>query len=458
MIKNNWLQDFKSKLDNGNLVYNSALKPIAYYEPKVDNSEYSLHIPVSHFKDDQQIHVTEDITIDVLDLDKHFKKTKLPYLETVLMNRKYIDKTLIVDNEILDKYQLGYHVVFLDGSVDLATHFYDQAPLLDNFFNKDYQHLILENLAGCLIFLNPDNSYFCAVPCLQSNDVNHDAYDHIDVSVQQIQQVLEPVPLMRIGKIYPFFMFFTYDLNLSYPQTEQFRQYFKSIKKPIAMLTYAGRSKSTRYLDQYKLISQYCITNTKPDKTDLGKWQTYGEILQHLAMYQEESMVDYLQKHSDFFITDTGEFKVKFDIFLPNVTKIINKHLNNHFHNVHNWSEDFTYIANHRAYQIVTVAGYTQTFVDSDNADNAIPLRVAESAKVTSIDIKLPDDLSQPKDAAMEPIMHNNGVTGALLSLSGSKQKFYYQNHRLITIHRIMPNVGLALGKNMIMEGIVGRI
>ena len=455
MTKQNWLQDFKSKLNNGNVIYNPTLKPIAYYEPKVDNSEYSLHIPIFHFKDDKQIHATEDITIDVLDLDKHLKQTKQPYLETVLMNRKYIDKTLIVDNEILDKYQLGYHVVYLDGSVDLATHFYDQVPVFGDVFNKDYQHLILENLAGCLIFLNPDNSYFCAIPCLQSNDVDHDAYDHINVTLQQIQEVLEPVPLMRIGKIYTFFMIFTYDLNLSYSQTEQFRQYFKSIKKPIAMLTYAGRSKSTHYLDQYKLISQYCTMKAKSENVNLGKSQVYEQILNHLAIYQEKNMVNCLQKHSDFFITDTGEFKVKFDISLPNVTKVINEHLNQHFHHVHHWSEDSTNIVNHRAYQIVAVKGYTQKFI---NSDYSISLHVADLAKVTSTDIELPDDLSQSKDAAMKPIMHNNGVTDALLSLSGSKQKFYYQNHRLITIHRIMPNVGFTFGKNMTMEGIVGRI
>ena len=150
-----WWPDFKDKLRNGTLKYSKQLKPIAYYAVEASDN---------NFADDRKIDLALNVCLDIVDVAKHLKLADKSYLEAVLMHKYYIKKLLVVENDILDKFNLGYHVVYIDGIGDFVTRFYDKIDPLSGSHSADLKENVLEQPAGCLIFLNQDNSYFCAIP------------------------------------------------------------------------------------------------------------------------------------------------------------------------------------------------------------------------------------------------------------------------------------------------------
>lgn len=459
-----WLPDFKDKLQNGTLKYSKQLKPIAYYA--VASSD-------NNFADDRKIDLALGACLDIVDVAKHLKLANKSYLEAVLMHKYYMKKILVVENDILDKYNLGYHVVYVDGISDFVTRFYDKIDPLSGSHSADLKENVLEQPAGCLIFLNPDNSYFCAIPCLRDDKVAPDLnmssnYYQAAATVDQIKAILKPVPLVCIDHIYPFVMHYAHINNMSLnQQVDVYRAYCHFTRRSdLFLVTYSGVNDNSS-LKGYKTIGSYSglvkyyldkckfhldENNPQSFSAYLNMVDRYKDVILHVIELHENYTAYYLKRHCSFGFDDDGNIAVKFDIPVPNVTKILNHHFRTQLDTIRYWSvmELTTFVD--RAY--VNVANYVYNEI-VHHPYNWMTIKAVEPAEVTSIDINLPTTLTNSQKASIQPLSHNDGLSDALLSLSGKTQKYYYYNQKLITFNRTNANY---LNKTMEIEGIVGEL
>lgn len=453
-----WWPDFKDKLRNGTLKYSKQLKPIAYYAVEASDN---------NFADDRKINLALNVCLDIVDVAKHLKLANKSYLEAVLMHKYYIKKLLVVENDILDKFNLGYHVVYIDGIGDFVTRFYDKIDPLSGSHSADLKENVLEQPAGCLIFLNPDNSYFCAIPCLQDDKaaselhINSNYYE-VDATVDQIKTILKPVPLVCIDHIYPFVMHYAHrnNMSLDHQQVDDFCAYCNFARRSDSFLvTYSGVNdnsslKGYKTIGSYSGLIKYYLDKNKAQSIHayLDMIDRYKDVILHVIELQENHTAYYLKKHCTFSFDDDGNIVVEFDIPVPNVTKILNRHFRTQLNNIRSWSvtELTTFVD--RAY--VNVANYVYNEI-VHHPYNWMTIKAVEPAEVTSIDINLPTTLTNSQKASIQPLSHNDGLSDALLSLSGKTQKYYYHNQKLITFNRTNDNY---LNKTMEIEGIVGKL
>ena len=210
------------------------------YQPQIPKMLfYSKENKRANLPIDQIVQLNDDLhsnrfhVIDIASLIKQKQKT----FEEVL-SQDLDDKAIVTNNNYLTKAKMPYHVILLDASQDYFYHYYpEQAakiPELEKEFpNKPKQtavdalsvkvhrqikmdQLLYQPVMYSLVFMNNDNSYFAALPCLLNDETdekvykNHDtervpSFKHFKMPIRQttlktIAKILEPMPLTEVNQ------------------------------------------------------------------------------------------------------------------------------------------------------------------------------------------------------------------------------------------------------------------
>ena len=210
------------------------------YQPQIPKMLfYSKENKRANLPIDQIVQLNDDLhsnrfhVIDLANLIKQKQKT----FEEVL-SQDLDDKAIVTNNNYLTKAKMPYHVILLDASQDYFYHYYpEQAakiPELEKEFpNKPKQtavdalsvkvhrqikmdQLLYQPVMYSLVFMNNDNSYFAALPCLLNDETdekvykNHDtervpSFKHFKMPIRQttlktIAKILEPMPLTEVNQ------------------------------------------------------------------------------------------------------------------------------------------------------------------------------------------------------------------------------------------------------------------
>ena len=135
----------------------------------------------------------------LVDVFKHLRRLKTNLIDVALYTQpQYNQLLLVTDNHILDYCQAQYQVALLDATEDyFLNHYLDCA-------NNNEPHNF-KYTTQCLVFIASDGSYFLALPCSCSETdlltaplVNQQV---IKTTVEQIEQILDPIPLLRTEQI-----------------------------------------------------------------------------------------------------------------------------------------------------------------------------------------------------------------------------------------------------------------
>ena len=130
---------------------------------------------------------------------KHLKRLKTNLIDVALYTQpQYNHLLLVTDNHILDYCQTHYQVALLDATEDYFLNHYLDCATNDEPHNLKYT-------TQCLVFIASDGSYFLALPCSCTETDMLTAplvqQQVIKTTVKQIEQILDPVPLLRMGQI-----------------------------------------------------------------------------------------------------------------------------------------------------------------------------------------------------------------------------------------------------------------
>lgn len=454
MEKEAWLQDFEAKLKQNKLIYRPELKPLAYYQWLDKNApEYQTQL----YKTDKLIMTSESYAIVQLDLKSRLHKGAC--LESVLLNRKYVCKPLVINNQLLDDNDLGYHVVYLDGAMDFINHYYEKAlTYQDNVKNSTVYSQYLAKTIGCLLFLNSDNSYFMALPCIMTADlaltgnVTYDlSYQNIkfdklaiayaNTTINQIEQLLKPVPLYEYKGCYPFRLYLTVADTIGDPT-----------------LAYQAS-----YLIHNEAVIDYedgVYNQWVYDKTDIKPMMQWGNVVKAANTNQKffnlllfNSLLycnvirqnDYLHYYLDdtfqtvrisdlIKVNEQGLIEFNFIPFGPSfplISKCLSDHLNQHLHSLSyplNIKTSFNEIGQRELCSFLTEI---EKLLD----DNEITqITVPESMKIEKKELAVPPAMKANQSSAGKPLTTNKNFMSALTSISVQNQKFYYLNNHLLTI------------------------
>lgn len=136
----------------------------------------------------------------------HLKHYKTNLIDVMFYTQKQYQKLLLViNNKILAYCKAHYQVALLDATADYFLNYY--LDCTRQSVPDDLQHTL-----QCLVFINPDGSYFLALPCICNENELIDAQAAmimtkttpnaiIKTTVKQIEQLLDPIPLLRTAQI-----------------------------------------------------------------------------------------------------------------------------------------------------------------------------------------------------------------------------------------------------------------
>lgn len=146
----------------------------------------------------------------LVDVFKHLRRLKSNLIDVALYTQpQYSHLLLVTDNHILDYCQTHYQVALLDATDDYFLNHYLDCTLKNEPHNLKYT-------TQCLVFIASDGSYFLALPCSCTETDLLTArlaqQQVIKTTVEQIEQILDPIPLLRTEQISW--------LQLSYVETE----------------------------------------------------------------------------------------------------------------------------------------------------------------------------------------------------------------------------------------------
>ena len=249
---------------------------------------------IGHLKGDVQLQneSADPKKLNKVHLFKHLNKRTQATVDMVL-SRKYLfyNNTIITDNKILERFQADYHVVLLDATADYIRHYLirdmdESEKLLGQLFYYPTVNTVLQ----CLLFVKNDHTYFLALPCffsetgvVGSKTIN---LDILNVSYQQLNELLKPIPLLEIAG-------------------------FKPLRLVIGMRT---QSLEHNYNSDQPHYFGFRYENTYQDKTS-NAWQKYNdylhsefttskkmakdciEILDDLASKNMALIINYLRDH-----------------------------------------------------------------------------------------------------------------------------------------------------------------
>lgn len=449
MENESWLQDFETKLKQNKLVYRPELKPLAYYQLLDDDApEYQTKL----YKNDKLMMTPESYAIVKLDLKSRLHKGAC--LESVLLNRKYVCKPLVINNELLDDYSLGYHVVYLDGAMDFINHYYEKELTRQATINNSSVYAqYLAKTIGCLLFLNSDNSYFMALPCIMTADlaltghVAHDlgyeniridklAIDYANTTVNQIEQLLKPVPLYEYKGCYPFRLYLTVadtigDPTLAYQASYLIHNeavidyedgvynqwlYGKADIKPMMQWGNIVKTSDTNGL----LLSNLLYCNVVRQNNYLHHFLEdafYTAHISDLIKVNEQGLIEFNL--------------IPFSPSFPLISKCLSDHLNQHLHALDypiNDKKSFNEIGQRELGSFLT--DIKKLLTDNEITQMSVPKPV----KIMKKDLAVPPAIKANQSSTAKPLVTNKNFMAALTSISTQSQKFYYSSNHLLTI------------------------
>lgn len=382
---------------------------------------------IGHLKGDVQLQneAADPKKLNKVHLFKHLNKRTQATVDMVL-SRKYLfyNNTIITDNKILERFQADYHVVLLDATADYIRHYLindmdESTHLLGELFNYPTVNVVLQ----CLLFVKNDHTYFLALPCFfsktevaGSKNIN---LDILDISYQQLQELLKPIPLLEVAG-------------------------FKPLRLVIGMRTESLEHNYDR--DQPHFFG-FRYENTYQDKTS-NAWQKYNdylhsafitnkkmakdciEILDDLASKNMALIINYLRDHLKVETNKTNGLKI---YLVPNSTE---------------WTEYFKKHPN-------LLNGDDGAFFDAEQTDNMKDCPKSLNRKnftdlikyilyflfLRNLDIQ---EVKQPKvetlttnDNKLQALVQPDKTNSLFMSLiPGDSHGYYAYNNKLLTLKR----------------------
>lgn len=262
---------------------------------------------IGHLKGDVQLQneAADPKKLNKVHLFKHLNKRTQATIDMVL-SRKYLfyNNTVITDNKILERFQADYHVVLLDATADYIRHYLirdmdESTHLLGQLFDYPTVNVVLQ----CLLFVKKDHTYFLALPCFfsktevaGSKNIN---LDILDVSYQQLQGLLKPIPLLEVAGFKPLRLVVgmrTESLEHNYDRNQPHFFGFRYEN------TYQDKT-SNAWQKYNDFLHSAFITNKKMAKDCI-------EILDDLASKNMALIINYLREHLKVETNKTNGFKI----------------------------------------------------------------------------------------------------------------------------------------------------
>lgn len=213
----NWLKKFRVKLAN-NQVDIASSQPIVMSISKMsegaDEKFYKDEVIV---KELYGMNCDDNRVFHVIDPIKHISKSRPGgCIEQSLLN-KFYRMNIEINNETLQiifdesTYQASvapYHVVILNAIPDFVQNYYLKPKGDINTSSRNYQ--FVDNINAfkkvgkyplqCIVFLNDDGSYFCALPCMLTYSMLEQESGIIveEATIEQVSSILDTMPLVKV--------------------------------------------------------------------------------------------------------------------------------------------------------------------------------------------------------------------------------------------------------------------
>ena len=222
--KGNWLAQFKDNLKQ-NMGYSLITKPILLYNSKrvhcnpatLESSEKKVYkddvVTVRPYvPDSSEATYNNSYGLDnnyahcyhafdpIKHLITHTKENGKKIVKYRNLEHMFVTKCrsleFILNNDVIKKFNMNYHVVILNAAEDYVLNYY---PLIaKTCLREEHLYDIIHPALMCIAFVNDDGSYFLAMPYVQKDDLNYDYANTpvIKASLLEVSNVLKNIQFL----------------------------------------------------------------------------------------------------------------------------------------------------------------------------------------------------------------------------------------------------------------------
>lgn len=425
----NWLRKFRTKLANNQLDITSS-QPIV-----VSTSELHEGAEVKSYKDEAIVRELDGMeykdnrVFHVIDPIKHISKSRPGgCIEQSLVN-KFFKMNVEIDNETLqiifdecaDQADVApYHVVILNAIPDFVQNYYLQPKNNIDIFDIDSarNYQFVDNMNAfekvgkyplqCIVFLNNEGSYFCALPCMLAYNMleQKSGITVEEATIKQVASILDTMPLVKAPSYTMFNDEYFYQFVLTHDNySSLYESGYLSYSNAAGLITNA-RNDVRNYLNEPKT---YCPTDLSDCQMHLGQYY-YNCVFSYLSRILKVTC----DKKGDFHINFVGENAA--------------------------WKKELTKYKN-----INTIA----PFVPNENSKHIIweneLVDFIKNQALLAIDLAAPQE--SPKTEPMEsmtidaahpftPLKSSKGLNEVLLTMApGKDHQYYLYDNTLVSLY-----------------------
>lgn len=373
------LKTLHSKINNNTLELSKS-QPMVVMEPFykwAGFTPYSDATPFKKYSDDIQLNLSSfDPFKHYVDRSKH-----TDCLEKIYLKRyRYYD--LIADNAILDKMKANYHVALLDASADFILNVFPKIGPNNTDDNMDFLSYPIQ----CLLFYKDDLTYFCAFPAL----LDKAPIPVLQVTVDQIKQILAPLPLLR------------YDTS----------QYM------MPLLSYDTKTHAVSFTDNFCSIDlSMKLLEHKDQLYSILHGFGFSYFRELISIYIEKCIY-YFDKHLQISFTANGKVNVK-------LTGKSNPFWDSFFKN-----NNFNYLTNNQDVK------YKPNIMWSSALFDNIPRQLCKILNLSNNNVVTKEEnVPVTEQTIIEPIFHQKGLGQLYTAIGyGCEHKFYFKDGQLVTV------------------------
>ena len=384
MLIEQQLKTLHSKINNNTLELSKS-QPIVVMKPVMMLAGFKPYPDAKIFTESFEPYPDGSLQQELSSFDpfKHYidKSKHTDCLEKVYLKRyRYHD--LVANNELLDKIKANYRIVLLDASADFILNVFPKIGPNNTDDNIDFLSYPIQ----CLLFYKDDLTYFCALPAL----LDEAFIPVLHVTVDQIKQILAPLPLLR------------YDTS----------QYM------LPLLSYNNKNYSVSFTDNdCSIDSSMKLLEHKDQLYSILHGSGFNCFRDLISKYVKKC-TNYFDKHLQINFTSNGKVDVK-------LTGKSNPFWDSFFKN-----NNFNYLIDNQNIK------YKPNIMWSSLLFSKIPKRLCEILNLSDNNvITQEENIPVTEQTIFEPIFHQKGLEQLYTAIGyGCEHKFYFENGQLMTV------------------------